>query len=538
MADCTNQRKKIFASRARTGKQKGPAVTGPSARPQPILAVAKDAEVHMFDATKASQFAKDALDCTISVNTATTFNGQKARQSMLYSFVVPQLSQQPDGPAGFWSHTLLRECTLDSCVVDAVVGIGALSRARHDGLHPKPHHKLQRFGPQSCMHYYTALRHYTRAVAEFRRRVENISHTPLPPRTLLIFTITFSIFELLQGNTGAFDSLISNGLQLFSNPDHPPDRKEQQQQQQSWAITPALDDAEIYDAQCFLARTATWSAIFSPMYPRSRQVIASRAVLYKLGDLPPDRQTTSVADFWRTWWQFVTMAVIWHLRVQTLYASNCLEASILLELEEEQHLLLKRTELWADETQARLDEGAHDQFDKHILTMLVFEIKICYWSGYYALGPSETSWISCREDCIKILDMARETIVELTSTTGYESIISDGLMIGLLQLTRECRDLTVRTRALELLKLLMTPSSSWHVKSFVLGASACVAAEEMGRDGTTGHIPMLERYDWTEGSWNDDFTELHVSITSKGKDGFGFHRRKHLVLSPELLRVC
>lgn len=467
------------------------------------------------------------------------------------TIVVPQLSRQPDGPAGFWSGTLLRECRLDSCVMDAVVGIGALSRARHDGLHPAPHHKLQKFGPLSCRHYYTALQHYTRAIAKFGRRIKAIAQAAISPRTLLVCTILFSIFELLHGNTHAFDHLIANGLQTFRNKHLLSTNKRQQQiqhqpvqqqhQQQPRAIAPTtLDDAEMYDAECFLARTATWSAIFSPMYPRSRHIMASMTSLYELGALPPDRQGSSVGEFWRRWWQFVTMAVIWHLRVQTIRGQNRLGDSVDAELRKEQRLLLERTSLWADETQARLDEitGDNDHFSRHILTMLVFEIRICYWSGYYALESSEMAWQSCKDECSKILDMACDTVAELTTTMRYESLVSDGLMIGLLQLARECRDWTIRSRALDLAKRLIMPSSTWHVKSFVLGVTACVAAEEKGRDGVTGHIPLSERYDWTDGSWNDNFTELHVTITSRDEYQHGRYKQKQMVLGSEMLQVC
>ncbi|KAH7311262.1 hypothetical protein B0I35DRAFT_62716 [Stachybotrys elegans] len=447
--------------------------------------------------------------------------------------VVCQLSGQPDGPSGFWSNTLLRECTLDSRVVDAVVAIGALCRARFDGVHPEPHHRLQQLGSLSCRHYYLALQYYTRSLADFRRRIEADTCCPIPPRTLLIFTMLFSIFEILHGNTNACDNLIANGLRMFSNQLYMLTMKKQQPHK----TAPKPLDDEIHDAEFFLARTATWSAIFSPMYPRSRVTIASMTNLYRLGSFPPDRKAASVQDFWRMWWHFVTMAVIWHLRVRSITAQGPLEDSVYSELQQEQQMLLERTQLWANETQGRLDEVSNDQRAKHVLAMLVFEIRICYWSGYYALDPSETAWQSCKQDCIHILDRAQETVDELLLNDGYELIVSDGLLIGLLQLARECRDSTVRFRSLELSKRLITTNSTWHVKSFVMGTTACLAAEEMGRDPDTGHIPMPHRYDWTDGFWNDDFTELHTILTSKGKNQYGIIKQKHVVLCPKTLGV-
>ncbi|KXJ87027.1 hypothetical protein Micbo1qcDRAFT_218231 [Microdochium bolleyi] len=503
------------------------------------------------------------------------------------SAVVPWLCRQPDGPSGFWSRTLLRECMRDSSVVDAVIGIAALIRARNEKpSSPSSGASDGKLQVPPSKHYSSALRHYTKAIASFRQRIEaTTARSPqamIPPRTLLIFTMLFAVFELMQGNTNAQDQLVSNGLQLFGGRLRPCPAWTDQQYQ----LTPpheALDDAEIYDAESFLIRTTTWSAIFSPMYPRSRQVLAAQATLSVsyageglLGSSPPGRIGVSVQDFWQTWWHFITKAVMWHLRVQTILHGvkndagnpgmndgNALPSNsvILAQLEEEQRLLSARTLLWMIETQARLGEisgqldtsvdqdpaqEAQLRKDRRILTMLALDVKICYLSGCHALDPTGDAWThpSSVRECTTALDMAHEVVTRLTAGAAspadqngryiYEHLVTDGLLIGLLQLARASRDKTVRWRAFRLAKTLVSGTSMSAVKSFVMGTWACLDAEESARDETTGYIRLSERYEWTAASWDESHSVLSVTITSQGlEDGSDERKTKTATLRPE-----
>jgi hypothetical protein len=207
-------------------------------------------------------------------------------------------------------------------------------------------------------------------------------------------------------------------------------------------------------------------------------------------------------------------------------------------LQHEQQCMLERIKQWEAETEARLealDDGAHGgeaRQSHHLLTMLMFEISICYWSCFYALDNSPQRWQTNKAECLQILDNAARTISRLTSETDYESLASDGLLIGLLQLARECRDWTVRSRALHLSKRLVSSRSTWHTMSLVLGVTACVMAEEQARDPVAGLIPPEEQYAWTSGCWNHDHTELHVGLTSKGVNEAGVLNRRLVVLCP------
>ncbi|KAH7018570.1 uncharacterized protein B0I36DRAFT_435850 [Microdochium trichocladiopsis] len=507
--------------------------------------------------------------------------------------VVSQLCTQPDGPTGFWSTTLLRECTHDLSVLNAVIGIGALSRARHEALY-RPSLQGQNGVPEvlASAHYTPAVQHYSKAIASFRQRINTTaSHEVVPARTLLVYTILFSIFETLHGNTSAFDHLVANGLRLFHGRllgNHASPHRDR-------LVSPrAPDDSDVYDAECFLTRTATWSAIFSPMYPQSRQVLASMAAQSSsakcellLGPPPPDRKSVSVKGFWQTWWQFITRAVLWHLRARTIldqmeqrqkvdthtddgnYNNNNnnnygesnvdledpIAAVTLAQIEEEQRLLVARSTLWRSETKARLDEivcsgttkgncarDAQIQADKRILTMMIFDVQICHLSGCFALDSSEDAWStqSCLDECNAALDVAQDIVADLTgpSSDAHESIMSDGLLIGLLQLARECRESRVRWRAFGLaLQLVLRPSTR-HVKSFVLGMWACIQAEEKARERGTGRIPMSHRYYWTAASWDEGRCALHVTITSREPETPGEVRKQEsLLLGPEIWKL-
>ncbi|KAH7020847.1 uncharacterized protein B0I36DRAFT_387683 [Microdochium trichocladiopsis] len=521
--------------------------------------------------------------------------------------VVSQLGTQADDPTGFWSATVLCECVRDPPALDAVISIGALSRAGREVLDHASGPRGE-IGPvSSSTHYAPAIQYYTKAIATFRQRIDQPgSDKTVPPRTLLVYTILFSIFETLHGNTTAFDYLVANGLRSL----HMLRRRRR-----------VLEGADVYDdAECFLTRTATWNAIYSPMYPQTRRVlasIASEGELLLLGPAPPDSRSVSVKGFWRTWWQFVTRAVLWHLRVQSFLdrveerrrrrrgrrqdmgargdgdaddddehddnnnSTNskrragledpAAEAATLAQLQEEQRLLVSRSNLWISSTQARLDDAteraaaatttkakrgnraayqAEVEASRRILTNMMFGLKVCHLAHCRALDQSETAWSTqaCLDECGAALDLAQDLVAELTaarastSSGGSQgSIMSDGLLIGLLHLARDCRDSGVRWRAFALAQQLVLRPSTRHVKSFVLGTWACLQAEERGRergrDGGTGRIPRSHWYDWTGASW-DEAGALHVTITTKEPDpASGVKRQESLVLERRDLEV-
>lgn len=515
--------------------------------------------------------------------------------------VVSQLCTQSDGPTGFWSTTLLCECTRDASALDAVIGIAALSRARHEALY---HSSFPAFhggvpGLLSSAHYAPAVQHYSKAIAGFRQRITTPAgaYGRVSPRTLLVYTMLFSVFETLHGNTSAFDHLVANGLRLF----HGALVGDRASPRRGSLTTPcqSLNDSDVYEAECFLTRTATWSALFSPMYPQSRRVLArivSKSSVVRgellLGLPPPDRVRTSVKDFWRLWWQFITRAVLWHLRARTVLQvldqsqevdaqthgdshddnddddrgrsenENPYEAVTRAQLEEEQRLLTARSSLWMSETRARLDEITHPSgssdggnvsrdietlANERILITMIFDIQICHLSGCFALDSSESAWSSqsCLDKCNAALDVAQDIVADLTDPGSHsdsktpptrEPIMSDGLLIGLLQLSRECRDRHVRWRAFGLAKRLVSRGSTQHVRSLVLGTWACMQAEEKAREPAgTGRIPLSDRYDWTAAQWVGDSCALHVVVTSRGSGPRTVGRKQErLMLTSEM----
>lgn len=125
-------------------------------------------------------------------------------------------------PSRFWSRTVPREMGRDSCVRSAVLAIAALAtsvrRPGHDdGDDDRP--RMTHHGTVRDRHHQTAIAHYTEAVSAFRERMgmggSGSGTAACPSRSVLMATVLFVTYELLQGNDEAADGLIMSGMNLL-----------------------------------------------------------------------------------------------------------------------------------------------------------------------------------------------------------------------------------------------------------------------------------------------------------------------------------
>ncbi|KAL8351096.1 hypothetical protein RB601_000777 [Gaeumannomyces tritici] len=142
-------------------------------------------------------------------------------------------------PSRFWSRTVPREAGRDGCVRSAVLAIAALAASmmlREDdndddnddgndgnngGRHHYHHRRLGMTHGAAVWdrHHRAAIAHYTEAVSAFRGRVGGGGGggavACCPPRSVLIATVLFVTYELLQGNDEAADGLVTSGINLL-----------------------------------------------------------------------------------------------------------------------------------------------------------------------------------------------------------------------------------------------------------------------------------------------------------------------------------
>jgi hypothetical protein len=100
-------------------------------------------------------------------------------------------------------------------------------------------------------------------------------------------------------------------------------------------------------------------------------------------------------------------------------------------------------------------------------------------------------------------------------------------------ITQKCRDRELRHQALKLLRRVTSPGVAWDIKAFAISSEVHVAAEEEGRDPQTGLIPASKRFAWTCYAWNDDRTEMVLTLRSTVSNEQGWMLQREVRVRPE-----
>ncbi|KAH6675239.1 hypothetical protein F5X68DRAFT_39576 [Plectosphaerella plurivora] len=426
--------------------------------------------------------------------------------------VASAMGHQVEGPSDFWLRCVLRESSVDDCILDVVVAIGALAYARDCAPSGRPLFLTSSLD----QHYREAITHYARALEKLRRRIADPSAVHLQ-RTILINTVLLSFFESIQGNTESSDKLIAHGLSLLKDSmlqdsghgDH------------TSRIAALTDDDGVLEAESFLVRTATWNIQYSPLYPH--QGVSVLGISCQQPHLIPFPVSThNTQEFWKAWWHIVTMTAVWNARVQ----DELLQQTLSSKSSTEHDILLTRLKAWEA---AALDRMGSETIPSNIavFTQVYIGARVLSLFMHCGIDPTGTAWEENKDRCLEILSYYRIAIAK-DGPAYARTIIYDAILAGVSQLAVASRDYEVRFGALRLWKTLVHPQSSWDIKSIFMGTSALIATEEEHRNAQ-GSIPLESRYKWTRGTWNHSCTEFHVTLTSSGREP---RRRLNLTLRP------
>jgi hypothetical protein len=256
----------------------------------------------------------------------------------------------------FWFRTLLRESARDDCILESILAIGALAQAldsipRHFALY-----KVPIWNHPSDSPYLDAITYFTSSLAKFRSRINKIEAAP---RTILISTILFIIFELLQGNYDSENQFIDNGVLVLKDkilhsawPNH-----ESQ-------IAGLCDDEGVEDAEFILVRRLSSRSLLGPVCTREDLNPACMSWHTK-GPRPPS-QKSGCWTFWRLWMQFLTVALRWYTTVQhAAKPGNIIHHQP--KLKQEQRALLDRTDVWDIAIEEKLTDHDLDDSSRRIL---------------------------------------------------------------------------------------------------------------------------------------------------------------------------
>ncbi|KAI0115025.1 hypothetical protein F4814DRAFT_417975 [Daldinia grandis] len=413
-----------------------------------------------------------------------------------------------NGYKNFWTRTVLRESLRDECVRDCVLGTGALCRAMMDQIHrlKQPGAKslwmvpTDSLNPVNTRYHRDALQLYTTAISKFRRRMM-LESSSITPRTILIVSILFIIFEAMQGNTETIDRLMHSAILALES-------------SMSGSMTfgsrlpPTLDDEGVREADYFLARLSGFNSLLSPFYPAILRNKAYQRTWLCKDAIPSSDQ--SIQQIEHNFERHTTYMLFWCFRTVQTKLPN--DPTDFIKFQEEQTLAIDQSKIWCEFLESKVDQEK-DPVQCWSWKIMLVEAKMFNIYAHYRHDPEECEamWDSQLPICREIIALAESVLQEGSPLTGtLPPLFEDKLQPMLRSLTCKCRNYDVRSRALALCQKLSGP---WFEnKAMVAGMRILVELEERERDAS-GSIPYRSRLRWNVSSWNDDRTELRMVLT-------------------------
>jgi hypothetical protein len=398
-------------------------------------------------------------------------------------------------------------------VLEIILGVGALAHALEIAPKDIPLFKLSVSSHPSNKYYVDAIAYFTRSLAKFRQRIAT-SEVESTARTVLISTILFSTFEVLQGNSESADELLYAGIKPLKNKILHSAWPQRQSQ-----IAGSCDDERVEDAEFILMRGLSFRSLLLPMSDQVRDDICACKLRYTEGPKPPGPME-SCERFWKLWMQFLTVALRWYIKSQHP-GENYGPVDDGPRLLQEQRSLLARAQEWETATQQRLADE-QDVYGRSLLKKIVPGLKTIHIYLQLALDDTEeTNHQACRT-AHEIFDLAESILDEaplIQAGLAFLGEIYEGVACALLGLIRICREADVRSKGMALCRKVVNAHSRWDSEGIVMGTFALGAIEETGRD-QSGAIPLAARYDWVVSAWNDEYTELHAVFRARAaKEG-------------------
>ncbi len=472
----------------------------------------------------------EALSAVTRPNLAPgTFTGQDA---IYFDFFRRQLVRDLShlsSSSDFWTRHVIGQSVTDDCVRQSVLAIGASSQAlhlqsRHPGESPgRPSVSLPLDG--QCFlseHHEAALAHHVEAVSMFRKFFT--AEQPLArPSTVLIVTLLFIAFELLQGNVPAADSLITSGIMLLKDYI----KMFRSNSRKPGALPPSSDDA-FDDIQLILPRLAVMST-YSPFCISQRRhrnfsLLTSPLEVRE----PPPVGHENVKELRAVWNSCFTGSMVFIMRA-VCYNLHSIAFDV-ADVKRKQVGFLDRLMRWryvAEGYCLQAVSRTADPLERDCLRLVRIHHLFCSAFMECCLDASELSYD-------RLEPVFRELIRRCESFLGYstdrtQSTLGVGVVPVLVFVAAKCRIHNTRMSAIHLLQRLPWREETWDMKTVVAGHLAQIGLEERGMDGA-GFIPSHSRYIWAAGSWDADRSRLRATFTRAVPNDDGSPHRVELEL--------
>ncbi|KAK1997653.1 hypothetical protein LX36DRAFT_681571 [Colletotrichum falcatum] len=399
--------------------------------------------------------------------------------------------------ADFWSRIVLNEMTRDPKRYGGVPP----SALRPWGT-PKP--PLTGFLNR---HHKAALLHHVKAVAIYRKRIQQ-SSSDTSPRTIIIMTLLLVAFEFIQGNMKNIDSLMGTGMRLLETKItllhglQPGEDFEVGKNYVSSRLRRCAPDDEMEDIEHLLPCLCLMAG-FTHFFTSHRNSVLLMNSSPKLQ--LPKPGVTGLAKLQALWGQFFTRTVVHLMRtVHDLLNYNLMD---MLKAAEEQEKFVEYLGMWKGVLEAylsdpRLDADARRTLDSmQIHRLLIHIVMSC------SLDRSEMMYDMFGLEFRELLDRIVRYLRDPGPISKVCFTFSEGLTSPLAIIIAKCRDHNLRMEGIHVLKNLSWRENAWDSQALVVGKSGTVLLEERGMD-ENGFIPRDSRWIWMSSKWDTEKREL------------------------------
>jgi hypothetical protein len=419
----------------------------------------------------------------------------------------------------------------DECVLESALAIGALSTAVtfasqiHDqaSLSKRPSAlRPWTAKPMVNDHHKAAVFHYVKALSLFRSRVE-AGTAMRSPRSVLIMSMLFITFEMLQGDMKTIDGLITSSINLLKD-------TLRLYRQDACAIKTIQSSTRVKeDDMEDIEHLLPFISIMGGHTP----FLISQSANIQLWDTSkghdlPNAGRSSIGKLQTQWSKFYTRAAAFMGRAVALQLQAITPPPA---VEEEQQVLIAQLNVWETELGWWLAKSkAHGDFTRRSLQvmeiqhlMLYICICSCLDATQMAFDAHEADFHTLIARCARFLQEARPS---------YQFTLNTSILSALGVAVVKCRVHNIRMMATILLRQLPWREGAWDGALMVHGKLGGVLLEETARD-EGGFIAPENRWFWTSGEWDVEHGMLIARYTRAVPDEVGVPVQTILVLDLE-----
>lgn len=416
----------------------------------------------------------------------------------------------------FWCRVVPLQCARDEAVLEAVLALGALSRALYMSgdmqgatsacgglpmpLHPSKEYRLDE-------HYTAALRFQMQASKRFRKRMSATQDEEWL-RSATIITLLLIGFELLQGKIKVADSIMRNGLMLTRSLSEAASEK-----------SSSMPDNEI--PSVYLQSLSIMSVY--------THFCKSQPNLYQPGhDLappltPPNPQDSlsTLGSMWRqTFLQvisFITHSLKGYIVSKADWAMS----------KKRQLELLADLQRWRDAMHVR--ENHDDGLEANMIRIQILTSTVIVGS---CLNSAELAYDGFLPEFRLLVAECSLYMTKASQEKRQVSFAFNGgdLASAISLVASKCRHRGIRMQAVELFKNFSWREGPWDRRAVICNMGQ-VALEEAARVADWGVVPASSRWVWTNAFWEPSSDYVSAEYTKVIPEADGSFLKRHVDLS-------